>query len=278
MTQVGNKSTIWTRAIQMKILVTNDDGIDAPGLWAVVGELSKVGEVSVIAPQREQSGVGASITLRQPIRANKVEPRLGGIEAYSAEGTPADCVIVGIRSLLLGKIDLLVSGINRGPNIGHDVFVSGTVGAALQGYLRGIPSLAISVNGYEDLDFEAAAKVTALLATKVKNGFLPKEILLNINLPNLPPEKILGIEITKLSEQSYCDLVEEDQDCGEVCYRIKRNNKDKEAHYANPGTDVWALQLGRGSITPLLNSSGVNSLKACLQDLAPAIYDGLYSY
>jgi 5''/3''-nucleotidase SurE len=262
----------------MKILVTNDDGIDTPGLWAAVKELHKVGEVRVIAPWREQSGVGASITLRQSIKVNKVTSQLNGVEAYSVEGTPADCVIVGIRSLFSGEIDLVVSGINRGPNIGHDVFVSGTVGAALQGYLRGIPSLAISVNGYEDLDFEASARIAALLAVRIKNGMLPRQILLNVNLPNLPAQRISGIEITELSKQSYCDTVERDQNSEGAYYRIKRNNKDKNGYYANRETDIWALQLNRGSITPLLNSSDVNPLEAHLQDLAHTIYSELCCY
>jgi len=260
----------------MRILVTNDDGIDASGLWVAVKELQKVGEVKVVAPQWEQSGGGASITLRQPIKVNKVESRLRGVEAYSTEGTPSDCVIIGIKSLFPEGVDILVSGINRGANIGHDVFVSGTVGAALQGYLRGIPSLAISVNAYENLDFEAAAKLTALLVAKIKGETLLKEILLNVNLPNLPPEKILGIEVTELSKQSYCDTVEKSQNSKENYYRIKRNSKD--TYHANHGSDIWALQLNRISITPLLNSSTDNSLHACLQGLSPPHLDELCCY
>ena len=262
----------------MKILATNDDGIEAPGLWAVVKELQRVAEVAVIAPKQEQSGRGASITLSQPIKVNKVAPKLDGIEAYSAEGTPADCVIVGTRSLFSDDIDLVVSGINRGPNIGHDIFVSGTVGAALQGYLCGISSLAISVNAYEDLNFEAAAKLATLLTARIKNGDLPKEILLNVNLPNLPREKIMGIEITELSKQSYCDAVEKDDNCEEICYRIRRNNKDKDTDHASPGTDIWALQSGRASITLLFNSSVTNTLKACLQSLIPEIFSELRNF
>ncbi len=260
----------------MKILATNDDGIDAPGLWAAVKELQKVGEVKVVAPQWEQSGGGASITLRQPVKVNKVDSRLRGVEAYAMEGTPADCVIIGIRSLFPEKIDMLVSGINRGANMGYDVFVSGTVGAALQGHLHGIPSLATSVNAYEDLDFEAAAKLAALLAAKIKDGTLPKEILLNINLPNLPPKKILGVEVTELSKQSYCDTVEKEQNSKEEHYHIKHNSKD--TYHINQGSDIWALQLNRISITPLLNGFIDNSLQACLQRLTPLLHDELRCY
>jgi 5'-nucleotidase len=260
----------------MKILVTNDDGIAAPGLWVLVKELCTVGEVKVIAPRTEQAGLGTGVTLGHPIKVNRAKSDLSGVEVYAVEGTPADCVIVGIKSLFPGEIGLVVSGINRGANIGYDAFISGTVGAAFHGYLRNIPSLAVSLNAYENLNFEAPAKLVALLAAKIKDEDLSKEILLNITLPNLPPEKIMGVEITELSEQSYCDVVERDQDCEEECYRILRNNKD--ILYASRGTDIWALQLDRVSITPLLNNPGANSLKARLQGLLPAIYDSLRNF
>jgi len=225
-----------------------------------------------MAPQREQSGVGTAITLRQPIGVSKVAAGLNGVEAYAVAGTPADCVILGIRSLFLGEIDLVVSGVNMGPNIGHDNFVSGTVGAAIQGYLHDIPSLAVSLNAYEDLDFNAAARLVSLLADRIKNGDLPKEILLSVNLPNLPSNELQGIEVTSLSKQSYCNAVRENCGDGETCYRILRN---KDTCPAMQGTDIWALQLNRVSITPLLNKSSVGSLKAHLQGLLPAIYDDL---
>ena len=226
----------------------------------------------MIAPQREQSGVGTAITLRQPIGVSKVATELNRVEAYAVAGTPADCVILGVRSLFPEEIDIVISGINMGPNIGHDNFVSGTVGAAIQGYLHGIPSLAVSLNAYEDLNFDAAARLVSLLADRIKNGDLPKEILLSVNLPNLPLNEIQGIEVTSLSNQSYCNAVEENCGCGETYYRIMRN---KDTFLARQGTDIWALQLNRASITPLLNKSSVGSLKAHLQELLPAIYDDL---
>lgn len=259
----------------MKILVTNDDGIYAPGLWVMVKELQSVGQVIVVAPQREQSGVGTSISLRQAIKVEKIEPQLEGVEAYSVEGTPGDSVIIGIKSLFPGEINLVVSGINRGPNIGHDVFVSGTVGAAFQGYLHGIPSLAISVNAYEGLNFSVGARLAGLLAAKIKGGILPQGILLNINLPNLALSEIGGVEITTLSEQSHCDLVGRDEDSEEGYYRIMRS---KDLFHGNVGSDIWALQLNRISITPLPDSSVPNSLQRRLQTLAPAIYSELHSY
>lgn len=258
--------------IKMKILVTNDDGIDAPGLWAVVKELQKVGQVAVVAPQQEQSGVGTSVSLRKPIKVSKVEPQLTGVETYSVEGTPADCVIIAVNSLLPEEINLVVSGINRGPNIGNDIFISGTVGAALQGYLHGISSLAISVNAYESLHFETAARLAGLLAYKVKEGLLPQETLLNVNLPNLPLEETAGVEITTLSKHSYTGTVQEVQ---RGHYQIMRATKPSNI---DSHSDIGALQQNRISITPLsfnLDNSSNNALNHSLQRLASLLYQGL---
>jgi len=256
----------------MKILVTNDDGIDAPGLQVLARELQKAGQVIVIAPKQEQSGVGTSISLRQPIKIQKLDHWGGEIEAYSVEGTPSDSVIIAIQSLFPGEINLVVSGINRGANMGHDVFVSGTVGAALQGYLHGIPSIAISINAYSNLNFDAAAKLASLLAIKIKDGILCQQILLNINLPDLPPGEIAGIEITRLSKQSYCDRVEKDPGDIDAHYHIMRNNKDA-SHYSNPRTDSHALEQNKVSITPLPDSSVSNSIQHSLKQLTPIIYN-----
>jgi len=257
----------------MKILVTNDDGVDAAGLWVLVEGLQKIGQVVVVAPHKEQSGVGSSISLRRAIKVKKIESKLEEVEFYSVEGTPADSVIIAVRSLFPGEISLVVSGINRGPNIGHDVFVSGTVGAALQGYLRGIPSLAISINAYEDLDFEVGCRLASLLAASVKDGIFPGKVLLNVNLPNLALSEIGGVEITELSERSSCDLIQRDWDSEEECYRIMRNG---EPYHTKSGSDIWALQMNRVSITPLLDNSAVSPLRRCLQDLAPVIYSRLH--
>jgi 5'-nucleotidase len=259
----------------MEILVCNDDGIGAPGLWAAASALQKVGRVTIIAPREEQSGVGSCITLRHPVRVAKVNSQLRGVDAYSAEGTPADCIIIAVRFLFPDKVDLVISGVNRGPNLGYDIFVSGTVGAAMQGYLHGISSLAISVNGYEDLSFEAAAKIAALLAEKVKEGVLPRGTLLNVNLPNLPLERIGGIEITKLSKQGYSDAV---QQVEETHYRIMRDTGSGNQH---PGSDIWALRQNKISITPLsfdLDDSYNNPLSQDLQRLAPILYQGLCTH
>ncbi len=259
----------------MKILITNDDGINAPGLWALAKELQRVGSVAVVAPQEERSGAGTSISLRRTIRVEKIDPPLDGVEAYSVEGTPADSVIIALKSLFPGEVGLLVSGINRGLNIGRDVFVSGTVGAAFQGYLQGVSSLAISVNAYEGLNFTVAARLAALLAAKIRDGVLPRQVMLNANLPNLALSEIGGVQITALSKQSYCDTVEKDESSDGECYRIMHGD---DLHRGDAGTDLWALQSNRISITPVLDGKVPASLQDCLQRLAPELYRELHNY
>ena len=173
----------------MKILVTNDDGIFADGLIALVKELNNIAQVVVVAPDRELSAMGTTVSLHQPVRVRKATPVVAGVESYAVEGTPADCVILALGKLVKDRIDLVISGINRGANLGDDVLISGTVGAALQGSLHGLPALAISVALGDNLYFGDAAKFAALLARKIESGVIPADICLNVNLPNLPREK-----------------------------------------------------------------------------------------
>ena len=128
----------------MKILVTNDDGIFADGLWTLVRELKSIAEVVVVAPDREQSAIGTAVTLRQPLRIQKIKSMVPEVETYSIDGTPSDSVILALEKLIKNRVDVVVSGINPSPNLGEDVHISGTVGAALQAYLHGFPALAIS--------------------------------------------------------------------------------------------------------------------------------------
>lgn len=237
----------------MRILVTNDDGIGAPGLWALAQELKQIAEVVVVVPDREQSGVGTAVTLHQPLRVRAVTPHVADIDAYAVEGTPADSVIIALRMLLKGRVDLLMSGINEGSNLGNDVLISGTVGAALQGYFHGVPSIAISVASFEDLHFDVAARIGSFLAQQVDAGNLPHRVLLNVNLPNLPLDQIRGIELTRLGERSFTDAVRAGY--------VKAGHDGKRDYYwivhGNPkwkegeGTDIWALEKNKVSITPL---------------------------
>jgi len=134
----------------LRVLITNDDGIAAPGLWALAEEFNRTAEVVVVAPDREQSGVGTSVSLHSPLRVRSVRPVVPGIETYAVEGTPADSVIIALRMLLKDKLDLVVSGINEGSNLGTDVLISGTVGAAFQAYFYGLPAIAVSVASFSD--------------------------------------------------------------------------------------------------------------------------------
>ncbi|RLC93676.1 MAG: 5'/3'-nucleotidase SurE [Chloroflexi bacterium] len=226
----------------MKILVTNDDGIEAPGLWALVGELARAGEVIVFAPSREQSGIGTAITLKQPVRLEEVEPLVAGVSAYRVEGTPADSVILGLE--VTDGVDMVFSGINRGSNLGNDVLLSGTVGGALQGYLKGLPSVAISVDYSEPVHFEVAAKLAGLLAHRIRGG----SMLLNVNLPNVDSASIRGLEITRVGRGGYSTAFRMGQDGAPGAYRIALGKPDWTG---GQGTDIQAVRQGKISITPL---------------------------
>jgi len=250
----------------MKILATNDDGISADGLWILVEELSKIAQVVVVAPDREQSVIGTAVSLRRPLRVHSVEPIVPEVETYSVEGTPADSVILALGKLAKDSVDLVVSGINQGPNLGDDVLISGTVSAALQGYLHGLPAIALSVYTVDSHSLSAAAKLAALLAKRIDSNALPTNIFLNVNLPALPLAKIRGAKVTQPASQSHSFTVEEEHDGNEAYYRLvyQRVNKD-----TNRKTDIRAIEQGNISITPLhihlLNKS------------APAITDSLFS-
>ncbi len=255
----------------MNILVTNDDGINAPGLWALANELQKTHRVVVVAPDREQSGIGTAVSLHRPIRVQPMHPPITGIETYAIEGTPTDSVILTVKWLAKDRVDMVVSGINQGANLGNDVFISGTVGAALQGYFYGIPSIALSVAAFKDLHFDSATRLAQILAQKVQDNILPKKLILSINLPNLPLDKIEGLEITRLGDQAYNDIVEQGHDGKREFYWIKRTkpqwNKDQ-------GIDTWALEQNRISITPLFSNPN-GSLYSFLKSLSPHLFEEL---
>jgi 5'-nucleotidase len=231
----------------MRILATNDDGILAPRLWALVGQLKNIAEVVVVAPDREQSATGTAVTLRQPLRVQKVAPLLDGITAYSVEGTPCDSVILALEKLIDSPVDLVVSGINQGLNLGDDMLISGTVGAAMQGYLRGLPAIAISVP-VDYTNWEHAARLAGLLAEKIKSEELPQDIFLNVNLPELPLTEIRGIKLTQPAHKTHIDSVDEGYDGRRKYYWLVRQKLNNDAA---ENTDMWALEQGFVSITTL---------------------------
>ncbi len=249
----------------MKILVTNDDGILSPGLWVLVKELKNIAQVVVAAPDREQSAIGTAVTLRQPLRVQKVTPLVPDIEAYSIEGTPADSVILALGKLV-NNIDMVVSGINNGLNLGEDVLISGTVGAALQGYLRGLSAIAVSLEAASPYT-ENAAKVAALLVQKVYNNHLPSNLFLNVNVPSLPLGKVRGVKVTRLASKSHIDTVDEGHDGRREYYWLVRRQKLK--NHVSRETDIGAVENGNISIT---------ALSITLPDKPPtSILDGLCS-
>jgi len=230
----------------MKILVTNDDGIKAPGLWALVAELTKVGEVTLFAPDREQSGIGTAISLHRPVRIAEIVSPVAGVKAYSVEGTPADSVILGLETVQ--NVSIVVSGINRGANMGDDVLLSGTVGGALQGYLHGLPSIALSVVYAGEARFEVAARLGRLLVSRIAASGLIDGVLLNVNLPNLPLDKIRGVEISRVGRGGYSSAIKMALDGERDSYRIAIGQPRWDLE---EGTDVCVVERGKISITPL---------------------------
>jgi len=258
----------------LKILVSNDDGVYADGLWALVKELRDLGNITVVAPDRDQSGVGTSVTLRHPLRLKGIRAPVEDVDAYLVEGTPADAVIMAVRQVMGDGVDLVVSGINEGPNLGDDVFVSGTVGAAMQAHFYGIPALAFSLAAYDGTDFSLAADLARLLVSEINHRALPPKLLLNVNLPNVPRGQIAGIEVTKLGEREYADNVEPRNDVRRQYFWIRRG---KPQWLAVPGTDIWAIEQNRISITPLPPNNGNIATEHFLHRLAPEIFRKLSS-
>jgi 5'-nucleotidase len=233
----------------MKILVTNDDGIHADGLWLLVKELKHIAPVVVVAPDRERSATGTAVTLHQTLRVQQVPSPEPGVEAYSVSGMPSDCVILALGKLVKGKVKLVASGVNPGKNLGDDALISGTVGAALQGYLHGCSALAISCDRtISPGHLDTAAKLAAMLSRKILSDSLPHHIFLSVNLPDLPIEQIKGIQVTRLAHKCHINTVAEGEDENGKYYRLDRQrittSNDRR-------TDAWAAEQGYISITPL---------------------------
>jgi 5'-nucleotidase len=233
----------------MYILVTNDDGYQSEGLVALRSALSAVGEVVVVAPDRNWSAAGHYRKLFDPLRA--WEGALpDGSPALLCDGTPADCVALAIMGLLPRKPDLVVSGVNLGANLGTDLLYSGTVAAAMEGIVFGVPGIAVSQlhKKEQPWDFRAAQAAVVRVVAKVAEHGLPAGILLNMNVPARPPEQVRGIRVARLGRRSYRDeLVVRNDPRGRPYYWI--DGSDPEDH-AEEGTDVSAVADGYVSLTP----------------------------
>ncbi|HLG21127.1 MAG TPA: 5'/3'-nucleotidase SurE [Bdellovibrionota bacterium] len=232
----------------MRILLSNDDGIDAPGIKALEEALSSFGNLFVVAPDRERSGAGHSLTLHRPLRIHAQ-----GDRRYAVDGTPTDCVNLAIREILKEKRpDIVVSGINQGPNLGDDVIYSGTVAAALEGALMGVPSIAISlaVQSEDVPNFLPAAHFAKRVVKKILDEDLPKDVILNINVPNITQTSVDQYEVTRLGKRHFADVVEEKIDPrGKKYYWV---GSEELGFDDIPGSDCNAIAAGRVSITPVL--------------------------
>jgi 5'-nucleotidase len=202
---------------KLDILVCNDDGIDAPGIYALVQELKTIGKVTVVAPDKQQSAVGHAITMSYPLRVKEFR-KDGKFFGYAVQGTPADCVKLAVRALLKRKPDLLVSGINHGSNTAISIIYSGTVSAATEGTILGIPSIAMSVTTYGKVDFRYSAKIARSLALLVSKKGLPERTLLNVNVPPLKKEEIRGILVTRQGKSLWNDTFDTRRDPGNKEY------------------------------------------------------------
>lgn len=238
----------------MEILVTNDDGIDSPGLWALAEAMSRIGPTTVVAPDSEQSGVGTSVSVRGygDFPYEEVVSRVPGVPAYSVSGTPTDSVIVAMRYLSPDKrFDIVVSGINPGANCGRDVHYSGTVSATLQGHFRNIAAVAVSlVLRYrgEKPKWETAAVAAEHVVRHIEAGHLPVGPILNVNVPNLPIEEIRGVVTTRTATVSYNRMVKVPSKDG-VGFTLQLRPADEAQH--PEGTDIWAVNADMVSITPM---------------------------
>ncbi|APV44343.1 5'-nucleotidase [Dehalogenimonas formicexedens] len=232
----------------MKILISNDDGIHSAGLWVLANHLRTVGSVTIVAPDREQSATGTSLTLRHPLRVSKVASQLEGVECWATEGLPGDAVILGLEHVLEKPVDLVVSGINNGPNVGDDVLISGTVGAVLQAYLRNVPAIAVSTFNIESTNHETPARLAAIIAKDIADGKLSGDIFLNINTPDIPLDNIKGIRLCHLAHKTHIDTVKEGHDGRREFYWLVRRKLDLEAA---DGTDIKAIERDCISVTEL---------------------------
>ena len=228
----------------MKILVSNDDGYFAPGITLLAEALRQLGEVTVVAPERDRSGASNSLTLDRPLTVRRAANGY-----FSVNGTPTDCVHIAVTGLLDFTPDVVVSGVNLGANMGDDTIYSGTVAAAVEGYLLGIPSVAVSLASKAGEHFESAIGVALQLVERLRRRPFGEPVLLNVNVPDIPAGELLGLEVTRLGKRHKAEpVVKIDTPRGETAYWI---GPAGGAADAGPGTDFHAVESGRVSVTPL---------------------------
>lgn len=246
----------------MRILLSNDDGYFAPGLAALAEALSGLGEIVVVAPEQNRSGASNSLTLDRPLMLRQAASGF-----HFVNGTPTDCVHLAVTGMLDYLPDIIVSGINSGANMGDDTIYSGTVAAATEGYLLGIPSIAVSMTSFEGLNYATAGRVARELVERYVNDPIPGPVLLNVNVPDIPYDQLTGMEVTRLGRRHKAEPV------------VRMTSPRKETVYwigaagaaadAGPGTDFHAIEQNRVSITPLqidlTHTSQLPSIRQWLQ-------------
>ncbi len=232
----------------MRILISNDDGIYSPGILALYRALRGLGELIVVAPHAEQSAVGHAITISDPIKLTTVR-REDGFEGQAVVGTPADCVKLAVSVLLDKPPDLVVSGINLGPNVGISLIYSGTVSAATEGTILGIPSLAVSIDAFKDPRWDTAGRVARRLAEEIIRRGLPPDVLLNVNVPNRPAAELQGFALTRMGRSRFAEIFHQRvTPRGETYYWL--DGELQQLGDVN-GTDFQALARGCVSVTPV---------------------------
>jgi len=263
----------------MKLLISNDDGIFSLGIRSLANTLAEAGHaVSVVCPDRERSATGHGLTLHQPIRADIVESVFHpAIKAWACSGTPSDCVKLALWALLDEKPDLVLSGINHGANLGTDVLYSGTVSAAMEGVIEGIPGVAFSLTSFSSQDFVPAANFARSLVAKLEKNPLPPLMLLNVNVPAVEAEAIAGVAITRQGIRRYIDVFEKRIDPrGKTYYwlagELLEEVEDSSDFAKMIPTDVQANRQNYITITPLqynlTASKGLESLKEWATELS----------
>ncbi|MBN1301718.1 MAG: 5'/3'-nucleotidase SurE [Melioribacteraceae bacterium] len=232
----------------MKILVSNDDGIDSRGIFELSQKLKEIGEVIVVAPRTEQSAVGHAITMKIPVRVTEYY-RNGEFFGYAVDGTPADCIKMGIKNIMGELPDLVVSGINNGSNAAINIIYSGTVSAAREAAIMDVPAIAVSVTSHTVTEFDYAAEIAKNLALKVAENGLRAGTLLNVNIPDLPKDKIKGVLLTRQGLSKWDDKFEERKDpYGKKYYWLTGSLIDNDLEL---GTDHYALKNDYVSVTPI---------------------------
>ena len=228
----------------MHILISNDDGYQAPGIRALARTLAKIATVTVVAPDRDRSGASNSLTLDSPIRARQMEDGVTCVD-----GTPTDCVHLAITGLLDEEPDMVIAGINSGANLGDDVLYSGTVAAAMEGRFLGLPAIAVSLVTDKPTHYDTAAGVALELVQRLQTGTLPADTILNVNVPDVPVGALNGIQATRLGHRHKSEpVVPMDDPRGRPVYWVGPAGPEQDA---GPGTDFHAVRSGYVSVTPL---------------------------